>query len=55
VDVLIVDAGIAGVATARALRQAGVRSIVIEAQHRIGGRIWTSRAWKKPPVDMGVG
>lgn len=55
VDVLIVGAGIAGVTTAWALLQAGIRSIVLEAQDRIGGRIWTSRAWKKLPVDMGAG
>jgi monoamine oxidase len=53
VDVLVVSAGIAGVATAWELRQAGIPSIVLEAQDRLGGRIWTSRTWKKLPVDVG--
>jgi hypothetical protein len=54
-DVLIVGAGMAGVTTAWALRQVGIRSIVLEAQDRIGGRIQTSRKWKKIPCDMGAG
>jgi hypothetical protein len=54
-DVLIVGAGMAGVTTAWALRQVGIRSIVLEAQNRIGGRIQTSRKWKNLPCDMGAG
>jgi monoamine oxidase len=38
-DVLIVAVGIPGVATAWALRQGGIRSIVLEIQDRSGGRI----------------
>jgi monoamine oxidase len=54
-DVLVVGAGMAGVTTAWALRQVGIRSIVLEAQDRIGGRIHTSRKWKNLPCDMGAG
>jgi glycine/D-amino acid oxidase-like deaminating enzyme len=54
-DVLIVGAGMAGVTTAWALRQVGIRSIVLDAQDCIGGRIHTSRKWKKIPCDMGAG
>jgi hypothetical protein len=51
---VIVGAGMAGVTTAWALRQAGIRSIVLEAQDCIGGRIHTSRKWKNLPCDMGA-
>ncbi|HTU61223.1 MAG TPA: FAD-dependent oxidoreductase, partial [Polyangiales bacterium] len=38
-DVLILGAGIAGLAAARALSERGVRCVVLEARDRIGGRI----------------
>ena len=45
----------AGDTTAWALRQMGIRSIVLEAQNLIGGRVLTSRKWKGVPCDMGAG
>jgi monoamine oxidase len=40
-DVIVVGAGMAGLTAARALAEAGLKVLVIEAQDRIGGRIWT--------------
>ena len=54
-DVLVIGAGISGVTTASTLRENGIKSIVLEAQDRIGGRILTSRKWKNLPCDMGAG
>ena len=40
-DVIVIGAGIAGLASARALAEAGLRTLVLEARDRIGGRILT--------------
>lgn len=52
--VLIVGAGIAGLAAGAALRRGGVAVTIIEARPRIGGRIATSRRWPDLPVDLGA-
>ncbi len=41
IDVIIVGAGCAGLGAAAAMRKAGLRSIVLEASHRVGGRAHT--------------
>ena len=41
VEVLVVGAGVAGIAAARALRARGLSCLVLEAKDRIGGRAYT--------------
>lgn len=52
--VVVVGAGMAGLTVARELAARGRPVVVLEARDRIGGRIWTSRAWADLPVDMGA-
>jgi len=42
-DVLIIGAGMAGLAAAYSLARSGLRVLVLEAQHHIGGRVLTRR------------
>ncbi len=41
--VVVVGAGMAGLAAARTLVDAGWTVVVLEARFRTGGRIWTNR------------
>lgn len=52
--VIVVGAGMAGVAAARKLQQQGSTVIVLEARNRIGGRIWTDWSWQDVPLDLGA-
>lgn len=54
VDVLIVGAGVAGLAAAHMLRRSGLTVMVLEARDRIGGRTWTDTATLGLPVDVGA-
>jgi monoamine oxidase len=51
--VIVIGAGISGIAAAVDLQAAGLDVIVLEARNRIGGRIWTDRRWGFP-LDLGA-
>ena len=53
-DVIVLGAGMAGVAAARALAGGGTQVIVLEAGGRIGGRIQTFRDFADAPVEAGA-
>lgn len=52
-DALIIGAGCAGIAAARALKARGMTCVVLEASDRIGGRAFTSDALGVP-ADLGA-
>ncbi|WKZ38001.1 MAG: FAD-dependent oxidoreductase [Anaerolineales bacterium] len=52
-DVLVLGAGIAGFAAARALNDKGLRVIILEARDRVGGRMWTDSSLGLP-LDLGA-
>ncbi len=51
-DVIVIGAGIAGLAAGHTLQSAGCRVLVLEARQRIGGRIWTDTRYG--PVEFGA-
>jgi len=52
-SVLVIGAGIAGLACGRALHDAGFSVTILEARDRIGGRIHTDRSLNVP-IDLGA-
>jgi monoamine oxidase len=53
-SILVVGAGIAGLAAAARLARAGVRVTVVEARDRIGGRIATRRGFGGATIELGA-
>ncbi|MDL5055830.1 FAD-dependent oxidoreductase [Oscillatoria laete-virens NRMC-F 0139] len=51
---VVIGAGLAGLAAARELHGQGYEVVVIEARERIGGRVWTSTQWADMPLDLGA-
>ena len=52
-DVVVVGAGLAGVACARELTEAGLDVRVLDRGHRPGGRMASRRLWGRP-TDLGA-
>ena len=53
-DVVVVGAGVSGLAAAKQLSRAGYNVVVLEARSRIGGRVWTDTVKFGSPVEMGA-
>jgi monoamine oxidase len=53
-DVVIIGAGVAGLAAGRLLARAGRRVAIIEARDRVGGRIHTRHLAPSIPIELGA-
>jgi monoamine oxidase len=54
IDVLVLGAGVAGLAAARSLAQAGKQVVILEATRRIGGRIYTEHVPRSQTAPLAV-
>ncbi len=52
--VIVIGAGMAGLAAAQALVAKGHEVLILEGRDRIGGRVWTSNQWPDAPLDLGA-
>ncbi|XP_042313678.1 LOW QUALITY PROTEIN: amine oxidase [flavin-containing] A-like [Sceloporus undulatus] len=52
-DVVVVGAGISGMSAAKLLSESGLRTVVLEARDRVGGRTHTVRSKQVKYVDVG--
>jgi monoamine oxidase len=55
VEVVVIGGGAAGVAAAKRLTQASIRSLLVEARPRLGGRAWTVDDGNGHALDLGCG
>lgn len=53
-EIVVIGAGMAGIAAAAMLREEGRQVLVLEGRERIGGRIWTSRELDGLSLDLGA-
>lgn len=53
-DVVVIGAGIAGLAVAATIGRQGRSVVILEARDRVGGRIWTERDPSGWPVELGA-
>jgi monoamine oxidase len=53
-EVIVIGAGAAGLAAAKAIQAEGKKVIVLEARNRLGGRVWSNRIWPDVTLDMGA-
>lgn len=54
-EVVVIGAGVAGLACAQALCAAGLRVTILEAQGRVGGRVWTVHpSLTNAPIELGA-
>ena len=51
---VVVGAGVAGIVAADQLRRSGYDVRVLEARHRLGGRVHTWLGWPGSPLDLGA-
>ncbi|HYC16546.1 MAG TPA: NAD(P)/FAD-dependent oxidoreductase [Pseudolabrys sp.] len=54
-ETVVIGGGAAGIAAARRLHEAGVRSLIVEARPRLGGRAWTVSGPERSALDLGCG
>lgn len=52
--IVVIGAGLAGLAAAKELIGHDLDVLVLEARDRIGGRTWTSSKWPGMPMDLGA-
>ncbi|MCC6540056.1 MAG: FAD-dependent oxidoreductase [Bryobacterales bacterium] len=52
--VVVIGAGLAGLAAAREMQRAGFDVRILEARARSGGRVYTVRPWRKFALDLGA-
>jgi monoamine oxidase len=53
-DCIVIGAGMAGLAAARALHSKGAAVVIVEGRNRIGGRVWTAASTQGVPLDLGA-